>query len=192
MRTITGLSIIGQIEKLDFRDVRFVDCSFVDAMFVNCDVNSGTIFDKCTFSGTLELTPPSPWSAVRVLPNCAIRSSAALTLSSVLAKPTSDPDDLLIDAFRLGLGKFWHNGSPRDNIKRDDWKRGLLGRTKYCEPVLKSLIKSGVVEESKKGHYSDSRLIFSKECFGDLQRFMDNRQLTGRIADAFHASRKQM
>ena len=184
-RTVNDLAIVGQIERLDLRGIRFRGCEIRDAAFVSCLVDNTTIFDECTFNGTLDLTPTEPWADVQLLSNCTVRPPASLTLDLVRSSPPTDPEELAMDAFRLGLGKFWHNGSPRNNLKRDDWKRGLLGRTKYCEPVLDALRKAGVVSESPKGQYADPRLFFSKDAFGDLQRFMDNRQLTGRIAEAF-------
>ncbi len=185
-RVLSGISVVGQLERLDFRGVTFHACEFRDCALVSCETDETTIFDQCIFVGTLDLTPQASWIAVQLRENCILRSPANLTWNSVLTNSVGDSDDLLFDAFRLGLGKFWHNGSPKDSLKRDDWKRGLLGRTKYSVLVLEALIKFGVILESEKGQYSESRLFFSKDSFGDLQRFMDNRQLTGRIAAAFH------
>jgi len=184
-RSIEYLTLIGQIERIDFRGITFKSCTFRDTSFVNCDVSENTIFDSCTFSGMLELNPPDNWGAVQILSNCIVRSPASLTLDSASSAKLTDMDDLLMDAMRLGLSKFWHNGSPRDMLKRDDWRKGLLGKTKYNEPLLESLKKSRVVRDSEKGRYDDPYILFEKDCFADLQRFMDHRALTGKILDAF-------
>lgn len=189
-RVISNLYLVGQLERLDLRNVRFENCEFRDCTISHCDVDNHTEFRKTVFAGSLEISPSSRWKEVVVHEDCDVRSPASLTLSSVSALGSHDADDLLLDAFRLGLVKFWHNGHPKDNIKKDDWKRGLLGRTKYCTPVLDALEKAGAIEESTKGRFSDTRLLLNRDCFAELQHFMDNRQLSGKLAAAFDMFRK--
>src|SRR5207253_531391 len=115
--------LIGQLERFDFRDITFSKCEFRDAAFVNCEANERTSFTSCRFGGTFDLTPSLTWSKTE-FEECEIRGPAALTWDSVLDRDLPNAEELLLDAFRLALGKFWHNGSPKDTIKKDDWKRG--------------------------------------------------------------------
>lgn len=181
---IHRLSLIGQIEGLDLRGVTFRQCEFRDAAMMDCRVDATTRFVECTFGGTLELGDGDSWSSVQ-LEDCVVRTPAALTWDTVKSVAPTDPEELLLDALRLALSKFWHNGSPRDNIKRDDWKRGLLGKTRYCEPILDAMSKAGVIGDTPTGKYSEPRLIFARECFPELQKFMDSRQLMGKLRVAY-------
>jgi len=183
--TIEHLTLLGQIENIDLRGKQFRNCFFKDTAFINCVPDKSTVFDLCTFSGVLDLTPPDGWGEAQILKSCTIRSPATLTLQSASAVEITDLDDLLLDAMRLGLTKFWQNGRPRDMIKRDDWRRGLLSKTRYCDTVLESLRKSGVVRESEKGRYDVPYLLLEKDCFGELQKFIDHGSMTGKFLDAF-------
>jgi len=39
----------------------------------------------------------------------------------------------VIEVLRIGLEKFWYSGQIRSKVRRDDWSKGLLGRTGRAE-----------------------------------------------------------
>jgi len=62
-----------------------------------------------------------------------------------------------------------------------------LGHSIYCEPILEAMLKSRLIEEVHISGVPKGGYAFSTETVTDLQRLMDNRQLTGKIRDVFNS-----
>ena len=187
-RSVSGLYLTGPFEGLDLSSVRFSGCRFQDATLRNCRADSDTRFERCVFTGEFELQPEAckkdGWGAVKML-DCEIAFPASLVWDGVIESDVASQSDLVKDTLRLGLGKFWCNGRLKTSLRRADWTKGLLGRSGYCKPLLDAMLKSGLVEEVHISGVPEGGLAFRKESLFDLQKFMDNQQMIGKVLETY-------
>lgn len=180
--------IIGSIDGLNLSGIRFINCSFVDTVFTRCNADDKTIFEECTFSGDLDFQgcDKNEWSTVQLISSTLLPPSN-LVWEDMLGHIFTSKEEHLLDAMRLALNKFWHHGILKKSIRKENWRRGSLGHSIYCEPILEAMLKSRLIEEVHISGVPKGGYAFSTETVTDLQRFMDNRQLTGKIRDVFNS-----
>jgi hypothetical protein len=187
-RIVEGIYVTGPLEGLDLCGLRFRRCGFHDVIFRNCRADSSTVFENCTFSGELEFQPRAEkkdgWHVVRLV-DCNVAFPANVIWDDVLGRDVTSREELVKDALRLGLGKFWQNGRLKTSLRRDDWNKGLLGHSGLCKPMLDAMLKTGIVEEIHISGVQEGGLAFDKSSLSDLQKFMDNQQMTGRILEVY-------
>lgn len=181
---VLNLYITGPLEKLDLDGATFRSCVFHDVSFKKCKVSDNTKFIDCTFSGNLELEPRDNWDLV-ISENCTLHFPTNLIWAEMHDQPISSNEEYLKDAMRLALSKFWHNGRLKASIRKEYWKKGTLGHSVYCKPILESMLKVGLVQSIMISNVSEGGLAFNKESIPDLQRFMDNQQLSGQIKEVY-------
>jgi hypothetical protein len=189
-RRVRGIYLTGPLENLDLKRIEFIECKFHDVTFRSCRADESTIFRNCSFSGDLEFTPGAAattgWSVVQLL-DCDIAFPAAATWSSILAEDVTPRSEVVKDVLRLGLGKFWLSGRLKTSLRKDDWSRGLLGHSDLCKPLLQAMIRTELVEEIHISGVPEGGLAFNKDSLSDLQKFMDNQQLTGKILEVYES-----
>ena len=183
---LAGWEFRGTLESLHLAGVKFHRCKFRDVIFRRCIVDSRTVFSKCVFDGDLRFkrgdvnSSESQWETVSVAPDCGMSGQARFAWSHVLGGHAASRDARVADLLRIGLEKFWYSGQIRPKVRRDDWSKGLLGRTGRSRPLLDHMLKAGLVSID-----SRDRIELARDSFPDLQNYMDNDQLSGRIRDVY-------
>jgi hypothetical protein len=192
-REIRRLYVIGQIDKLDLSDVTFLKCEFVDVAFTDCLANKGTQFQDCVFSGNFDVagTDQKTWKNVEVKADCILEFPTNLIWERVLGTGLGNKEEHIRDALRLALAKFWHGGQRKLTVGKDEWQSGTLGHSIYCRPIRDAMLKCGVIQEIRVGDVAEPDYSFLEDALPDLQRFMDNGQLTGRIRCVFESLLKK-
>jgi len=155
-------------------------------MFVeDCEVDDTTTFENCAFDGTLELSGVGRghWRAVR-RDACRYSTTAQIAFGGILQTGELNDAAAVEKVLELALSRFWKAGRLKRSMRRIDWRRGLLGRHDLCEPVLKVLLREGVLCEIPVSGVQEGGIAIVDAAIGDVQRFMDNRQLSGRLARA--------
>jgi hypothetical protein len=109
-----------------------------------------------------------------------------LIWEEILGESFGTKEEHILDALRLTLNKFWYHGRLKQSIIKQYWRKGSLGHSIYCDPLLKAMLKHKLIEEVKISGVSEGGYAFSRDSVADLQRFMDNRQLTGKIRDVYN------
>jgi hypothetical protein len=175
---VRRLHLSGQVDRMDFGGVQFVDCNFSDVRFVDCHANDKTKFLRCTFSGTFEVegTDRKAWSSV-VLDSCKTEFPTNLVWESLLKKGIGNSEQNIRDALKLAVGKFWRNGQIHLSINKVHWAKGPLGHSVHCANILDAMLSSGVLIEVTISGVTEGGYALTKESIHDVQRFMDNGQL---------------
>jgi hypothetical protein len=183
---ISGLYLIGNIAGLDLSGVTLRNCVFADVVFTRCDANTETIFDTCRFSGELDFqnVEKKAWSQVK-LNDCTLLPPSNLIWEEIRGESLETREKHVMDALSLALSKFWYHGQFKKSIRKDNWRRGSLGHSIYCDKILKAMLKLQLVEEVSISGVSEGGYVFSMKSVSDLQRFMDNRQLAGKIREVY-------
>ena len=183
---IEGWEFRGALENLHLAGVNFYRCKFRDVIFRRCVVDSRTEFSKCVFDGDLrfergDVDPSeSQWKTVSVTPDCKMSGQARFVWSDVLGGHSASRNARIVDLLRIGLEKFWYSGQIRPKVKRSDWNKGLLGRTGRFKPLLDHMLKADLVSIDFR-----DRIVLARDSFPDIQNYMDNNQLSGRIRDVY-------
>ena len=183
---LEGWEFRGTLESLHLAGVKFHRCKFRDVCFKRCVVDRRTEFSKCVFDGDLRIErgdvdrSESQWETVSLASDCEMSSQARFVWSGVLGGHSASRNARIADLLRVGLGKFWYSGQIRKRISHDVWSKGILGRTDRSEPLLDHMLKAGLVSiDSRK------RITLDPDSYSDLQNYMDNDQLSGRIRDMY-------
>jgi hypothetical protein len=101
-------------------------------------------------------------------------------------------NNILKDALELAFKKFWYYGRVRITIQRKDWGKGSLGHSAYCEPIRIAMLREKLIDEIHISGVTEGGYSFNKDSLADLQRFMDNKQMTGKIKKVFNNLMKQI
>lgn len=179
-----GWELRGTLGNLHLAGVKFHHCKFRDVIFRRCVVDSRTEFSKCVFDGDLRFeygdvgSSESQWKTVSVAPDCEMSGQAGFAWRHVLGGHSAGRDARIADLLRIGLEKFWYSGQIRPKVRHDDWNKGLLGRTGRSKSLLDHMQKAGLVSIDFR-----DRIELARDSFPDLQNYMDNDQLSGRIRD---------
>ena len=184
-RTLTGWEFRGTLESLNLAGVKLNRCKFRDVVFRRCVVDRQTKFSACIFDGDLRFesgadTQEPQWATVTVAPDCRMSGQARFAWSDALGGHAASREARVIEVLRIGLEKFWYSGQIRSKVRRDDWSKGLLGRTGRAELLLAHMRKARLVSIDFR-----DRIEFARDSFPDLQNYMDNDQLSGRIRDVY-------
>jgi hypothetical protein len=176
----------GQIDKLDFTGVTFNSCKFFEASFVDCLADGKTCFQSCVFSGTFEVSGErKTWADVQLDKNCRLEFPTNLAWEEIAAKGAGSKEQNMNDALKLALGKFWRNGQPHFSIPAVYWAKGPLGHSIYCKSLFQAMTSCGVIKKISISGVQDGGYAFSREVLPDLQRYMDNGQLTGKLREVY-------
>lgn len=181
-RVLSKREFHGTLEDLHLAGVKFHYCKFHDVVFRRCVVDSRTEFSRCDFDGDLRFEGGlDQWARVSVASECKMSAQACFAWSDILGGHSASREARIIQILRIGLEKFWYSGQIRPRIKRDDWNKGLLGRTNRAEPLLDLMLKAHLVNTDD----HRNRIQFDRNSFSDLQNYMDNDQRSGRIRDLY-------
>jgi uncharacterized protein YjbI with pentapeptide repeats len=183
----------GAYERLDLSSQEFVNCEFRDVSFKGVHFH-GARFRSCRFDGEIQFLTKSDEELFTkaVLIDCEIRSSARLALEPLLSRDPSEQSDLIKDLLEAGLSKFWHNGRFRATIRKGDWKKGALGRSRSSNALLEVLRRAKLIQEAEISGVHEGGWVFNREAINDLQHFMDHRQLSGQVLKAFEELRRTL
>ena len=91
----------------------------------------------------------------------------------------------MLKVLRNALGRFWYHGRPRISMRLDDWNKGILGNLGLAGRVLDVMIKVGLVKVISISGVSEGGIAFDKSSMNDLQNYMDNQQLQGKIKEVY-------
>lgn len=191
-RVIKDIHVIGNLDRLDLSDTTVEKSVFHNTTFTKCAVNHNTNFVRCRFSGELifQDCDEESWRQVK-LHSCELETPTNLIWEGVLHKEISTDEDYISDALVLALSKFWRYGSFKGSIKKQDWHRGTLGHSIYCKPIIEEMLRVGLVSEAHISGVQEGGYAFARDAISDLQHFMDNRKMTGKIKKVYEALRKK-
>ena len=182
---LSGWEFRGTLESLHLAGIKFHRCKFRDVSFRRCVVDRRTVFSKCVFDGDLrfepgDVDPKSQWETVSVASDCEMSGQAPFVWSDVLGGHSASRNARIADLLRIGLEKFWYSGQIRPKVRHDDWNKGILGRTGRSRLLLDHMLKAGLVSIDFR-----DRIELARDLFPDLQNYMDNDQLSGRIRHVY-------
>lgn len=186
-REIRNLYVIGQIDRLDVSNITFEDCTFADVTFTDCLADVKTRFRKSVFSGNFDIagSDQRTWKDIEIGPDCILEFPTNLVWERLTGTRVAKKEEHVRDALRLALGKFWHHGQPKLTITKTNWRSGTLGHSIYCDPVRESMMRRGLLSDITISGVGEGGYLFTKDRLNELQRFMDNGQLTGAIHEVF-------
>lgn len=186
---IENLLFIGSFSRLDLRGYVLSHCTFQDSTLTDISVDAATSLNHCRFEGEIVLdgrSRDSDWMHITTTGNTA-DSRASIVCGFLLDDKESKNREILLDAFNVAIQKFWHNGTPRRSINQNNWKRGLLGASPWCDLILESFLKTGLVREIEISGTESGGYAIERSIFPDVQRFIDSRSVSsGKIAEAFN------
>lgn len=185
---LRGVRFTGIFERLDLRSTEFVNCQFEDVSFRNVDFSNCT-FRSCAFDGEVEFQSSSDadgFATAAIVGDCELRGAARLSLEPLLRRNSTERNELVKDLLESGLAKFWHNGKFKQALRKADWKKGALGRTRSSDQLLNVFKKNRLVEGSNSSGVREGVWVFNRDAIVDLQNFMDHRRLTGFVLQAFN------
>ena len=186
-RHVSNINLIGNIENFNFVGLTFSSCRFMDNKIIKCDADASSIFKKCIFSGELDFLNCNKgnWGQVQLI-NCSLHPPTNLVWQEIRGESYGSKEDHIMDALQLGLNKFWYNGRLKMTIKQKDWAKGSLGHSVYCQTIRSAMLKHNLISEIRISGVSEGGYSFNRDSISDLQKFMDNRQLTGKLRDVFN------
>jgi hypothetical protein len=186
-REVRNLYVIGQVDRLDITSITFRDCTFADVTFTDCVAGAGTRFRKSVFSGNFDVAGSDQisWKDVEISPDCILEFPTNLVWERLIGTRVGKREEHVRDAIRLALGKFWHHGQPKLTITKIHWRSGTLGHSIYCDAIRHSMLRAGLLSEIPITGVHEGGYLFAKARLGELQRFMDNGQLTGAIREVY-------
>lgn len=179
---LKGWGFIGLISALDLRGITFSECCFKDVYFKNCIADESTKFSACLFEGGLRFEGNRKgWNKVNLDEKCTLKVPASLSWEVVLKRRLSDSRDRVLHILRFTLSKFWHHGTIKPSLSMNNWNTGPVAQTGSSKEVLEVMLKQGLLSKIKISGVREGGLAFDRESIRDLQNFMDNRQLSGKI-----------
>ena len=185
---LKGWGFLGVINGLDLRGIQFSECKFNHINFKNCLADKSTTFSKCTFEGSLYFNGGTDgWRRVTVDNNCNIRLPAASSWETLLDRSFSDDKERALLMLRHGLAKFWHHGTIKASLRMSNWTTGPLGQTGRAAELLDAMLKEELIRKIHISGVQEGGLSFDRESISDLQNFMDNSQLSGKIESVYRS-----
>ena len=184
-KDLVGWLFCGKVEGLDLRRVTFKSCRFRDVKFGSCEVDGTTVFDDCMFVGSLSLGNRQQWAAVDYRKSCVATFPADLIWESVLGRSVGERKQRVEIVLDIALSKFWHGGRLRASVAKANWHRGWRGEARAAGGVLKAMLKVGLISEIHISGVTGGGYAFDRTSLGDLQNFMDSRQMSGKVRLVF-------
>lgn len=181
-RIVNDFTFFGPMSGLDVHGVTFQGCTFVDASFTQSNAGEDTVFRNCTFQGMIEVPKTKDWASVQ-MENCRLDPPSNIYWEEVLRRTQGSKEQLVVDAISYALRKFWHNGHLRENLRTDDWTKGVLSYTRLRDLILEGLLHFNVVSHEVTSGVSGGVYRFNRSHLPALQRFMDSRQPIGVIRE---------
>lgn len=186
-KVLDGITFVGSFQRFDLRGYTIVNCKFVDCNLTEIAVDHTTTLKNSSFEGDISFGNTGQlnlWRTVTYSDNSTI-GGASVVAHFLLDSSAERNKDLLLDVFNLALGKFWHGGSPRRSIDKNNWKRGLLAHSPWIDLILDGFLRCEVMEDIEISGTEAGGYALHKSTFADVQRFMDSRQLSGKLSQAF-------
>ena len=185
---LKGWGFLGIINGLDLRGISFTKCNFKDVNFKNCIADRSTRFDNCFFEGNLRFdSDQAGWKQVTLEKNCEMKFPAAMSWESILNRSFRDDTDRILHILRMGLGKFWYHGKIKPSLRMTNWTSGHLGQTGQAKELLEAMLRVDLVRNIHISGVQEGGLAFDRESIRDLQNFMDNSQLSGKIESVYRS-----
>ena len=103
----------------------------------------------------------------------------------ILGRSLGSREEQMSKVLRVALGRFWYHGRPRLSMRLDDWNKGILGNLGLARKVLDAMLRVELVKRINISGVSEGGIAFDKPSMRDLQSYMDNQQLQGKIRDVF-------
>ena len=182
---LLGWSFYGTIDGLDLGGMKFKSCRFRDVKFRNCNVDSKTVFDDCTFEGNINLGGQKQWATVDYRNNCVATFPADSTWESVLKRSVGERAERIEVLLDIALSKFWHGGRLQASVAKTNWRRGWRGESRAARRVSNSMLKFGLISEIHISGVAGGGYGFDRDSLPDLQNFMDSRQKSGKVKLVF-------
>ena len=185
---VKGWGFLGMINGLDLREISFSKCNFKDVNFKNCIADRSTTFDNCLFEGSLRFdSDQAGWKQVTLKKNCEMKFPAAMSWETILNRSFRDDTDRVLHILRIGLGKFWYHGKIKPSLRMTNWTTGHLGQTGQAKELLEAMLREDVVRKIHISGVQEGGLAFDRDSIRDLQNFMDNSQLSGKIESVYRS-----
>lgn len=185
---VRNICITGLVDSLDLRGITFENSTFRDVTLRKCSADASTTFRRCKFSGELSFegtdSDIAKWGSVE-LDQCSSFFPASAAWSDIKGSDILPWTDQVTDALRVALAKFWYHGRPKRSIKKADWNKGILRHLNLSNPLLDAMLRFRLLEEGEISGVPEGALVFNKDSFNDLQHFMDNQQVSGKIKQVY-------
>jgi len=191
-RVVESWAFRGPIIGLDLRNVSFRKCAFRDVTFSKCTADRSTRFVGCLFEGNLDFEQGTGGWKQAVLDDCNLEFPAVASWENILDKSFGDKDSRARQLLRIGLRKFWYHGNFRGSVIKSNWQTGALGHTGHGKTLLNAMLKEGLVESIMIGGTAEGGLAFDRHSIGDLQNYMDNNQMSGKVEAVYQRLRTQL
>lgn len=185
-REVVGWRFFGTMEDLDLSEMIFKECHFTDVKFRRCSVSGETVFDGCTFEGSVVMSPPSMWASVDYRESCRALFPADASWERILRRAVGRKAERVDVLLSIALNKFWSGGRFRASIAKAHWRKGWLGETREAKRVLDSMLKAKLIQEVHISGVDDGGYAFDRTALADLQNYMDGRHKSGKVRAVFN------
>ena len=185
-REVVGWRFFGTMEDLDLTDITFQKCYFTDVKFRRCDVSDKTVFENCTFEGSVVMSPQSKWGSVDYRENCRASFPADTSWEKVLNRAIGRREERVDVLLSIALKKFWHGGRFRASVVKANWHRGWPGESREAKRVLDSMLKARLISEVHISGVDGGGYAFDRTALADLQSYMDGRHKSGKVRAVFN------
>ena len=186
---VSGLPVFGTIANLDLRKTTFRDCYFRDVQFSKCEVDSTTIFDRCTFEGDFAIVGAGQgWQEI-VAEHCTFDRTAKVGFDDLTTGGQGRDEAVVRDALTAALQKFWASGRLVETVAVGNWKKGRMGHLQIAARTKEALIRTELITEVSTAGVRDGCLKLDRGAIAEVQQFLDSGHLAGKVKAAYEMLR---
>ena len=178
-----AVTLTGQLRAYDLSNTTFTRCQFVDVSFRNCRFSTGTVFEKCSFEGTLDFTYCDASSQIQVNDaTCSNEAEYVLGRFRDTGPTKKVRESLAEDALRRALKRF-RGPYGFTTIQYSDRGTGFKPGNPYNKKVWDVLEGHRIIERHHISNVAEGGLNVQDddELKRDLRSFLDNGVVDGRL-----------
>jgi hypothetical protein len=186
-RTFTALHFRGPISSLDFRNIKFEQCHFKNAEFVNCTFNERTRFIECFFDDQFAVTSCESFSRVQ-FDHC----SFSLQARGVVQREQGEQHlavtrQQIVAAVRDAL-RYFQAGAAGFSTRKVELLNVRLRHVPFANKLLTALEEHHVLERKPQSGAEEFTLIRT----ADARVFLQNRTQIGHIKRVIDQLERQL
>ena len=183
--TVSGWRFRGPLSRLKLKGIRFLACKFLDCSFKHCEVDDTTVLEGCVFGGYHAIEGGTGWHRLTVKDDCRFLYPADTVWESVLGRGVGDRRERATKLLDMVLSKFWRQGRINASIALTNWNTGRLGQSGQAALVLDVILAADFAARIKITGVGDGGVAVQKDAMADLQNYMDNNRVVGKV-EAVH------
>lgn len=187
VREFNKIDFSGNFEHLDFRGMRFNQCSFQSVVFKDCLFDDETIFKFCEILDEFEVLSSPTFAEVQE-ENCNLRSMQARAAFAG-RKTENGRRRIYGEDVRAVVKEMIRQLNLRDNVFVDVSKEGVMSRVKrknsyMADSVMDELERQGVFQNTRGTRGHKARVAVSGDAYSDVVAFWKDGAEIGAVRTA--------